>query len=289
MDSVLKYWGLCGRDAAQIPSALESPKSAVWDVGDEYVLKYNPNTDELSHSIKLAGLLSAHAIPIAAYKKTTDGLWTSPDGAYCLMKKLKGVHIDFFIQTNVMKNLGKELAKLHIALADIEPHTKCHDNDFVAEWKNYIKPGLANTGDEIVDFIETRFFELYKKLPRQLIHRDVHANNILFWDGEVSGWLDFDISQRNVRIFDLAYLLGGLICGKTNDPAMVEIWQTLYRDLLTGYNSISPLSGVETEALPFMMIAIQLLFVAFWNGQGNAEQGYDAAKLAQWLYSEYAV
>ena len=34
-------------------------------------------------------------------------------------------------------------------------------------------------------------------LPVQLIHRDVHFGNFLFDEGKFSGYIDFDLSQRN--------------------------------------------------------------------------------------------
>lgn len=47
----------------------------------------------------------------------------------------------------------------------------------------------------------------YKTLPRQLIHRDMHTSNLLYRNGMFS-FIDFDMSQRNVRIFDIVYLAG---------------------------------------------------------------------------------
>lgn len=47
----------------------------------------------------------------------------------------------------------------------------------------------------------------YKTLPRQLIHRDMHTSNLLYRNGMFS-YIDFDMSQRNVRIFDIVYLAG---------------------------------------------------------------------------------
>lgn len=51
----------------------------------------------------------------------------------------------------------------------------------------------------------------YDRLPRQLIHRDVHFGNFLFDHGEFSGYIDFDLSQKNIRIFDICYFLTGLL------------------------------------------------------------------------------
>ena len=53
--------------------------------------------------------------------------------------------------------------------------------------------------------------EVYDVLPVGLIHRDVHFGNFLFDEGEFSGYIDFDLSQRNIRLFDLCYFMLGLL------------------------------------------------------------------------------
>ena len=283
MIEIMKYWGLTNEMVVQIDTIHKS----TWNIGDEYILKYNSNKRELSHSIKLANLLSSYDIPIASYIKTIDDEWTTPDGTYCLMKKIRGNHIDFYSHPDMIKVFGQELAKLHIALLHIEKEIEYRDSNFISEWQDFIKPGLVNVSNEMIDFIENKFLNLYENLPKQLIHRDVHSQNVLFDNGKVSGWLDFDLNCRNTRIFDLAYLLGGLLHGETNNIARIEIWETLYQDLLVGYDSVNYISDDQKEALPFMMIAIELLFVTFWNNRGNIEETDAAVILAEWLYKNY--
>lgn len=64
--------------------------------------------------------------------------------------------------------------------------------------------------------------EHYEELPRQLIHRDVHLGNFLFDQGTFSGYIDFDLSQRNIRVFDLCYFLAGLLAAQVGN-GMEEI------------------------------------------------------------------
>jgi len=282
MIEVLKNWNLCDEKVTPIDSIHKS----TWDIGGKYILKHNSNIKELYRGIQMANLLATYNIPVAIYEKTIEGQWVTPDGTFCLMKKMMGNHIDFFDTPNMIIEFGKELAKLHIALAIIEPQIECNDNNFINEWQNYIKPGLVNIPDDIIAFIEAQFFDMYIKLPRQLIHRDVHAQNVLFNDGKLSGWLDFDINCRNVRVFDLAYLLGGLLCGKINDLTGIALWKKLYQNLVIGYESNNPLSKDEKEILPFMMIAIELLFVTFWNNQDNIEYRDNSITLVKWLFDK---
>ena len=39
----------------------------------------------------------------------------------------------------------------------------------------------------------------------------MHFGNFLFQEGSFSGYIDFDLSQKNIRIFDLCYFLAGLL------------------------------------------------------------------------------
>ena len=39
----------------------------------------------------------------------------------------------------------------------------------------------------------------------------------LFFEGDFSGYIDFDLSQRNIRIFDICYFLTGLLAEETEN------------------------------------------------------------------------
>ena len=282
MDNILKHWGLSGESIKEI---YKSKYNSTWDINGQYILKHNPNTEQLSDNIRLANFLAAENIPAVTYIKTTNGEWTTLDGKYCLMEKLKGVHVDFHENPEAIHELGRGLAQLHIALAKMELEIQCQDSDLLAEWRDWIKPGLANVSNEVVEQTEVWLSKQYKKLPRQPIHRDVHSHNIFFDDGKISGWVDFDLTQKNARIFDLAYLLGGLLAGKTDTPAKIELWKAIYRDLLAGYNKVNLLTSEETEALPLLMITIELLFVTYWDNNQNDNERNKAIALAEWLYN----
>ena len=283
MQDILLHWSISGVNISPIDTVHQSS----WDIDGKYILKHNKNAEDLKRSIKLFELLSVSGIPIAGYIKTIEGKYATPDGLYCLMLKLPGSHIDFDYEPQMIVEFGKELAKLHIALLKIESQIECNDNDYINEWHSYIKLGLINIPDEIIDFMETRFFDIYRKLLKQLIHRDVHSQNVLFENGKLTGWLDFDLNCHNARIFDIAYLLGGLLCNKTENPDKIMLWEACYHDFIDSYDKVNPLYDYEKQAIPLMILAIELLFVSFWNNNGNEEYRNDAALLVKWLYYKY--
>ena len=281
VEKILNHWDL--GDAAITP--IKSHSQTTWDVGSKFILKCYRNADDLSRGMRFSELLAPHKIPVNVFIPTKDGRLTPPDSLYCLMSKLPGKHEDFYEEPALAIEMGSELARLHRALAEIELKASYYDSNLLDDWEKRIRPSLSDVSDKIVQSVDAKLHKIFPKLPRQLIHRDVHASNVLFDNGRLTGWLDFDIGQRNVRIFDIAYFLSGLLIGNTNNPDKIETWHSIYNNLLHGYCKISPLSDDERDALPVLMIVIEFLFVWYWEGQGNAVQRKIARELAYWLYN----
>jgi len=284
IDIILSLWGISGKTVEHIYT---SAHNSSWDVGGRFILQrqLSPDIEKLSRNILLSNLLAKENIPIIVYIKTTQGEWTSPDGAYTLTERLKGKHLDFYTSPDLMFEMGRGLAQLHVAFSRLEDELQCREHNFITEWENYIKPGLFGVSNVIIKQTEDEISAVYEKLPRCLIHRDVHAQNVLFDNGKISGWLDFDLNRKDARIFDIAYLLAGLLVGCTEDSTKLDIWKAIYKNLLVSYNEVSPLTEDEISILPDLMSAIELLFVTYWNSMGNDSERDKANKLAEWLFN----
>ena len=283
INNILKNWNINYNSITPIT------KSS-WNIDDKYILKTIndfSNIDNLKKSIGLSNLLIKHNIPVAELILTKTEQYTSPDCLYILMTKLSGKHIDLYEEPDIAFEMGRELARLHNVLSQIEATIKAKDNDLLKSWNDWIKKGLNGlVTNEIIDDIDRTLNNISPKLPKQLIHRDFHSQNILFKNGKVSGWLDFEICEYNFRVFDMAYLLAGLLIDRYDDNEKIKVWKTINEKLLSGYNEINPLSDDERNSLPIIMIAIELLFVSFWGYHKNPEQQNKALDLAVWLYNE---
>jgi Ser/Thr protein kinase RdoA (MazF antagonist) len=264
MDALLQKWGLINLTIKPIESTWKSS----WDIGGKYVLKRIHETKQFERSVQLSNLLIAEEIPVAVFIPATDGqiAVTYEETQYCLTTKLPGNHIDLYERPTLAIEMGREIARLHKALVRIEPQVSCEETDLLSNWLNYIKPKL---GDDVpaekIENTEKQIFEFHTKLPRHLIHRDVHLKNVMFDNGRLTGWLDFDLCCRHVRLFDIAYLLSGLSCEIEQDIGKSNIWQLIRDDLLKGYNEINTLFTDEYAALPMLLTVIELLFVAFYK------------------------
>jgi len=119
----------------------------------------------------------------------------------------------------------------------------------------------------------------YDSLERQLIHRDMHFGNILFDHGEFSGYVDFDLSQKNVRIFDICYFLVGLLVKREKNHEDVQKWYNIVSDFIEGYETINSLTGLEKDSINCLMGSIEVLFTAYFISIGDDASARSAANL----------
>lgn len=184
--------------------------------------------------------------------------------------------------------MGRAIARLHRAFLVCETKMEFWDNSLLAEMKGWIRENLAGDGWNTVSEAEyakalERLEQGYDSLPRQLIHRDVHYENFLFYEGRLSGYIDFDLSQRNIRIFDLCYFLAGLLAEEMQEPFTKEEWRKNAAAAIAGYESIEKLSVLERAALPCVMECIEILFAAYSIRMNDAEGARAAYGISQFI------
>ena len=98
MDEILKHWNLSGETVKRIST---SDRKLVCDIGSKYLLEYrsSANAADFLCIIRLVSLLTMNNISVVVYVKTSSGEWTTPDGQYCLAKKINGEYLDFYTCT----------------------------------------------------------------------------------------------------------------------------------------------------------------------------------------------
>ncbi len=227
--------------------------STAWNIGDEFVLK--------------------------KYLKDKENYWL-------LTNKLKGCNI-----VNVNKcneqwffKMGKIIARLHLAFDECEGKIKCWNNSLLGEMESWIRKNIYEYDKKIID--KNEFEDIIKELrlvdkdlSYGLIHRDVHLGNFLFYNNEFSGYVDFDLSQKNIRIFDLCYFMLGLLLEDEENKVDEKQWFQYLKNLVKGYASVIPISTIERESIPLVMECIELLFVAYFIGEKDERAMRDSLKL----------
>lgn len=101
----------------------------------------------------------------------------------------------------------------------------------------------------IVGDLQAALPRRYQSLPRQIVHRDFDAGNVLVEGDRVSGVLDFEFAGPDVRTYDLARSLSLF----TVSPwSHADGWPRV-ATFATGYRSHLELTPAELDALPDMM------------------------------------
>lgn len=261
---------------------------SAWNINNRYVLKEYDDENILKRNIAIINILGKEQIPVPRVVKPHTGLdfISYNKKHYVLTTKLEGkniVNIDecgdkwFF-------EFGETLAKLHLAFLKCEEEINCWHNSLLGEMNSWVKENLLKYQPEFLEIedYENTINELgkvYDILPKQLIHRDVHLGNFLFSDGKFSGYIDFDLSQINIRIFDICYFLLGFLLEDDENHIKEDKWYGIARQVVKGYDEKMNLSTIEKNAITCVMKNIELLFVAYFLGIGDEKSAEDSAKL----------
>ncbi len=283
---ILSNWNIESMEVKQI-------YDTVWELGGKYVLKVYDNIQMLERNIKISAILEDMGIPVGKIitGKNNAAFFCDEKYYYVLQERLPGSNIVNAREAlDIGYDMGRIIAKLHLAFKKCEATGEFWNNSLLAEMKGWIKDTLKNGGWKLVD--ENRFNvtvkrleDVYDKLNVQLIHRDVHFGNFLFSEGKFSGYIDFDLSQKNIRIFDLCYFLTGLLSEEEALKLTREEWFKMLTDVFKGYESIIKLTKEEKAAVPYVTKSIELLFAAWFINQEDTACAQNAVKIFEFVDS----
>jgi len=121
----------------------------------------------------------------------------------------------------------------------------------------------ADKAAEEITKIEALISQLLSlDLPQQLIHGDLHYDNVLVSNGLVTGVLDFEFCARDWRAMDLAISLSKY----ASEPNAMECFALL----ISGYKQFVTLTATEIEVLADLVVLRILSNVVFFVGRATA-------------------
>lgn len=269
---------------------------SAWEVHGEYVLKQYSNLSELKRNIDTLKILYAENIPVPKIIQTLDKKdYVSQGEQYWLLtEKIKGENIVNMEQCNNVWffEMGKILAQLHNAFHKLEDKINYWNNSLLGEMESWVleniqqkKPEYLEEND-VLDSIK-RLRNVYEKLPKGIIHRDVHLGNFLFSEGVFSGYIDFDLSQKNIQIFDLCYFMLGILLEEEENKISKERWFEVLKYVVDGYDTERKLTEDERKSIVTVMENIELLFVAYFIGEQDEQAAKESAKLYYFCRENY--
>ncbi|MDR0896612.1 MAG: phosphotransferase, partial [Oscillospiraceae bacterium] len=262
---------------------------SVWAIGDSHYLIAANGDEAISKQLKdtaiakaLAGQGFHSALPVV----TKDGgeTWRASDGVlFTLTQRVpgspvgKGVALGTFgvydkERLGLAYNMGAAVGKLHLALKTLDGEIAVDDADLyklVAEWslpetRKQNMQWSMGLSDAFFDDYLTTFGKLCPQLPRQMIHRDPSPSHILFEGDKATGFIDFELSERNVRLFDPCYCATGIL-SETPDLEHFDAWLGVTKQILLGYDSANPLTEAEKQSVYYVICSIQFLCIAYFN------------------------
>ena len=87
--------------------------------------------------------------------------------------------------------------------------------------------------------------------------------------------------MKNIRIFDLCYFVLSVLSEKEKFQIENEKWFDFVKNVFSAYNKTLPLTLEEKESAVYVMECIELLFLAFFDGEEDsalAKSTYDVFK-----------
>lgn len=288
----LAHWGLADASITNIyyeGSGMQADHN--YYVNDDAVIKFSPDCGLLQKNLALAQSLAASgfsaAVPIPALNGE-DILHI--DDLYCMLtRRVKGkpmssrtIYDGDYAASG--RYIGEILGQLHRILRDFNDYA-VNDADLLTRIRDWAMPKareILHLSKDICQEYLSNFEEIYDLLPKQLIHRDPNPANIIVDDAEF-GLIDFEMSERNVRIYDPCYAATAIL-SETYSEETRDRWLVIFRNILYGYDSVIHLTVEEKRALPWIVLSNQLICVAYFAGEEKYEHIFKAnVEMTRWL------
>lgn len=254
-----------------------------FQVGEEYVLKTSALAGGLKRDIEISQALKESDIHVSEPVPAKDGKLIVQEGeVYCtLCRRIKGSRLDsrklFALGDEEMAyRFGEMTGKLHLALSMLEPDI-CQENHLYDTVRTQAFPKIRKKAGLLLPAsfekeYEQNFGELYEKLPRQIIHRNMNLSYIFVENGSMTGVTDFELSEYSIRLFDPCYAATGILTENfTDQKECISRWLSLYRQILKGYDDMVHLTEEERKAVPYVVFSIQLICTAYFSGKEKYE------------------
>ena len=290
---VLVNWDLQNEKVADIvfPETGEISDTAKY-VGEDLVIKYTGNLGNTKKAIEISKALESLGLSSPAIVPTKDGREYVENGElyFMLTKRVEGERImasKLYLNDYEAKArfIGEIVGQLDLALSKIDVITDDAELEkAVSEWAVPNLKGRLNIEENSMDEIAQRFAVLYKDLPRQVVHRDPNPSNIILVKDKW-GFIDFELSERNARIFDPCYAATAILSETFEDnEEMLLKWTSVMKEIMYGYDSVVKMTESEKEAIPYMILANQFISTAFFADKDKYEELYKTnKKMTEWI------
>lgn len=266
-------------------------------VGDKYIVKFTANLGAVKKAVSLTEALNNFGLVTAAVIQTTTGAdYVEEEGLYFFVTtRIQGERINadnlYFEDYNKnVRFIGEVIGQLSLALRKVD--AVVDDRNLLETVKDWAIPTLSgklNISRSFEEHFMKQLSQMYPDLPKQIIHRDPNPGNIII-SGEEWGFIDFDLSERNVRIYDPCYAAAAILSEsfEVGNNQKLAKWINIYHEIMIGFDSVAKLSNVEKEAIPYIILANQFIATAYFSEHEKYHDIYEVnAKMTEWMIKNF--
>lgn len=165
------------------------------------------------------------------------------------------------MSANKCRAAGETLGKMHLAVKDFKDEMLNHFG--MSRWERWLAllgPKMDSVEPGLLDLVTSELAVIKagwpKKLPEGSIHADYFPDNVFFDGDRVTGVIDFHFVCTDTFAYELAIAANAWSFDSNNEFVLERL-----QSLLTGYQSVRPLSKEESMALPILLRAAALRFL----------------------------
>ncbi len=255
----------------------------IFAIGQEHFLRVSRRPGELQRQAALQRALAGQhlAAPIVPTNEGEE-VHRMQDADFLLLGRTHGQPVNaaaLLENPSAARPIGEGLARLHAALCTCDA-ALCTREDFAATLRDWAIPAARAAmvpEPAWLSGFASQVESAFTGLPEQIVHRDPNPDNLLMENGQVVGFLDFDLTRILPRIFDLCYAATGIL--SVTYPDASEEQRLRFFDVLhaicQGYSAVSPLTPAELAAIPCMVLGIQLTCVAAFAGSDRLAHQFE--------------
>lgn len=295
---ILACWGLENEAVTDVvyPETGEISDNAKY-VGTDYVIKYTGNPGNVMKAISIGKALENVGLYTPAVVPAKDGKEYVENGElfFFLTRRVNGeripaskVYLDEYERKG--RFIGEIIGQLDLALEQID--VPADEADPFAAARDWALPALDGVLPADSEFIAAYIREtgrLFDALPRQIIHRDPNPGNIIV-SRDKWGFIDFELSERNARIFDPCYAATAILSEtfEEGNEAKLDKWTGIMKEILRGYDAVVRMTAEEKEAVPYMILANQFISTAWFADKDKYRDLYETnLKITRWIIRNF--
>ena len=291
---VLKNWGLENEKLVDMVYAETGhiSESACY-VGEDYVVKFSPNLGRVENHIVLSQAIESVGLLTATPIKTADGKFVvaNEEFYFYVTKRLRGQQLKasaIYLEDYMSKAqfVGKIIGQLSTALSKVDVVVnQANMLQTVREWAIPVLTLKMDLPESFIEEYESVFCEIYETLPQQVIHRDINPGNLILHE-DSWGILDFDLSERNIRVFDPCYAATAILSESfdVDNTEKRNQWIEIYKNIMYGYDEVVKLSENEWKAIPYVILTNQVIATAWFSEQEKYQELYETnKKMTEWI------